>query len=269
MYRDILVHMDGHAAARNRLQFSIDLARRTGARLTGLHVRPPVDVEPVLLAQLDEAVEQRAANLETQARAAAEAFDSELGQSAEASWLSLDGDVVDGVCRCAAFADLVIIGQYEQQPPAQRHPLPVAHSIILHSGRPVLVVPPEHACVLLRRVAISWDRTREAVRAVHDAMPLLLSADSIDIVATKAVDGDSAAALAQHLSNHGCSPLPKVVLPKPQGESEHALWDIILSGDHNLLVMGGSSHPTWHEFLFGGVTRSILMESKIPVLAAA
>ena len=67
MFRDLLVHVDGSDAGRRRLQFAIDLALRTGARLSGLHVMPPPDVPPLYKpSQLDEAV----ANIEASRKCA-------------------------------------------------------------------------------------------------------------------------------------------------------------------------------------------------------
>ena len=88
MFRDLLVHVDGSDARRRRLQFAIDLAQRTGARLSGLHVMPPPDVPPVYKpSQLDEAVANMSLKLALNARAAREAFDEGVGQRlADARW---------------------------------------------------------------------------------------------------------------------------------------------------------------------------------------
>ena len=132
MLRDLLVHVDGSDAGRRRLQLAIDLALKTGARLSGLHVMPPPDVPPLYKpSQLDEAVANKALKLASNARAAKEAFKEEVAQRlADTRWLEADGDVVDGICDRARYADLVILGQYEWQTPHLAHPLPIAHSVV-------------------------------------------------------------------------------------------------------------------------------------------
>jgi nucleotide-binding universal stress UspA family protein len=268
MYRNILVHLDGRADAAGRLRLAIALASRCGAGLTGLHVRPPADVEPAPRFLLDEAVERRTARLEAHAHDAEAAFSREIGQCTRATWRCLEGDVVEGICRCACFADLVILGQSEWLAPAHRHPLPIAHAVIRRCGRPVLVVPADYTGGAPRRVLIGWNGSREVVRAVNDALPLLRSAHSIDIMADATGDDEGGGALARHLADHGCSSTPNVILEKRCDEPRRALSYLVRSGDHDLLVVGGSTRPTWHETLFGGVTRALLMQSKIPVLAA-
>jgi nucleotide-binding universal stress UspA family protein len=268
MYRDILVHVGGDAAARARLRLGAALAIRSGARLTGLHVRPPAHADPAPRRLLDEALERRGETLKAWARAAAEAFDEEVGDCRGARWRSLEGDVVEGIRRCASSADLVIVGESEWRAPAHAHPLPIAHAVIRRCGRPVLVAPDEHVGGAARRIVIGWNGSREAVRAVHDAMPLLLTAESIDIVADGAADDDGGAALGRHIVAHGGSSPPQVIVSRHPGEPRAVRLDRLLSGGHDLLVIGGSTRPAWRESIFGGVTCSILMRSKIPVLAA-
>src|SRR5450756_1772635 len=162
MYRDLLVHVDGSEAGRRRVQLAIDLALRTGARLSGLHVMPPPDVPPLYKpSQLDEAVANMSMNLAADARGTKEVFGEEVAQRlTDTRWLELKGDIVDGICDRARYADLVILGQYEWQGPHVAHLLPIAHSVVLRCGRPVLVVPAVVDSISFARVAIAWDGSR-------------------------------------------------------------------------------------------------------------
>jgi nucleotide-binding universal stress UspA family protein len=121
------------------------------------------------------------------------------------------------------------------------------------------------------RIAIAWDGSREAVRAVHDALPLLRRSQSVQIVtvtspSVEAGDVD-VERLAAHLANHGIT-VGSNVLPVGAAEEQELLRQQIEQGDYDLLVMGGYSHPRWLEFIFGGTTQSILLSSKIPVLVS-
>ena len=273
MFRDLLVHMDGSQAGRRRLQFAIDLALRTGARLSGLHVMPPPEVPPLYKpSQMDEATANMSMKLASNARAAGKAFNEEVAQRlTDARWLESDGDVADGICERARYADLVILGQYEWQGPHVSHPLPIAHSVVLRCGRPVLVVPASVGPISFARVAIAWDGSREAVRAVHDALPLLALSQSVEIVTIippSAVDSeDDAKHLSAHLANHGIKIEAGVIQIRAE-EEPIALRQQIEKADYDLLVMGGYSHPLWMEFIFGGATQSMLLSSKIPVLVS-
>lgn len=272
MFRDLLVHVDGTQAGRHRVQFAVDLAVRTGARLSGLHVTPPAEVaaryKPSLVAEVAAEVASR---LALDARTAATIFSEEAARRlAGASWFEAAGDVVQEITDKARYADMVIVGQYESQGPPETHPLPIAHSIVLRCGRPVLVVPTAVQPSALAQVALAWDGSREAVRAVHDAVPLLRLTGSVQIITmirSSAGDNDSdAKSLSAHLANHGI----KVgnVLQIGFAEEPETLQKQIEQGHYDLLVMGGYSHPMWWEFIFGGATQSILLSSKIPVFVS-
>jgi nucleotide-binding universal stress UspA family protein len=191
--------------------------------------------------------------------------------SIDVSWSQTAGDVASGVSAKARYADLVILGQYEQQGSPERHPLPIAHSVVLQCGRPVLVVPPAARLTELARVAVAWDGSREAVRAVHDALPLLRRAQSVQAVTMRhrdSLDDEvDAKRLTVHLANHGIR-VETDALQVRTIEEHKALRKRIEDGHYDLLVMGGYSHPLWQEFIFGGATKSILLSSNIPILVS-
>jgi nucleotide-binding universal stress UspA family protein len=206
------------------------------------------------------------------AHAAATVFSEEAtGRMAEISWFEAKGDVAQGISNRARYADLVILGQYEYQGSPAAHPLPIAHSVVLRCGRPVLVVPPDIQLSSLARIVIAWDGSREAVRAVHDALPLLRLAQSVQIVTmipTSAMDDKiDTESLLMHLANHRIKCGTDFL--QIMADKEHdSLRKQIEQGHYDLLVMGGYSHPMWFEFIFGGATQSILMSSKIPMLVS-
>jgi nucleotide-binding universal stress UspA family protein len=273
MFRDLLVHVDGSEVGRRRLQFAVDLALRTGARLSGLHVMPPPDVPPLYKpSQVDAAVARLSSKLASIARAAKEAFGKEAAlRLTDTRWFELDGDIVDGISDRARYADLVILGQYEWQGPHVVHPLPIAHSVVSSCGRPVLVVPAAIGSTSFARAAIAWDGSREAVRAVHDALPLLALWQSVEIVTiippTAVERADDAKNLSSHLANHGIRIEPGAVQIRAE-EEPTALRQQLANAQYDLLVMGGYSRPMWLEFIFGGTTRSMLLSSKIPILVS-
>lgn len=269
MFRDLLVHVDGSEAGRRRVQFAVDLARRTEARLTGLHVTPPTEVPPRYKpSRVAEVATKIADTLVADARAAATVFREE---AAGAFWLDAAGEVVNYISEKARYADLVIVGQYEWQGPAQRHPLPIAHSLVVQCGRPVLVVPALARPCGFSRAAVAWDGSREAVRSVHDALPLLSLSKSVDIVTMIPLsadeNGDNPTNLTAHLSRHGIKVAPKALQIRTSDEGR-ALQTEVEQGRYDLLVMGAYSHAMWFEFIFGGPTQSILLSSEIPILVS-
>jgi nucleotide-binding universal stress UspA family protein len=273
MFRDLLVHVDGSEAGRRRVQFAADLALRTDARLSGIHVTPPAEAPPRYKpSRIAAVVADLSAKLALDAQAAAAAFSAEaIGRLTDACWFEAEGDVAQGISNRARYADLVILGQYEWQGSPETHPLPIAHSVVLRCGRPVLVVPAVVQQNALARIAIAWDGSREAVRSVHDALPLLRLSRSVQIVMMippSAEDNEvDAASLLAHLAKHGIEIGAETL--QIRTDDEHAsLRNQIEQGNYDLLVMGGYSHPMWLEFIFGGATQSILLSSKIPVLVS-
>ena len=271
MYRDLLVHVDGSDAGRHRVRLAVQLATQLGARLTGLHVSPPAAVPyKVKPSRVAAGLVNASRRIVADGRRAAVAFREEAkGDLDNFPWLEVGDDVVEGISTCARYADLVILGQYEHQSPAEAHPLPVAHSVLLKCGRPILVLPPLAELTVRGRSVLAWDGSREAVRAIHDALPLLRLSTSVQIVKlTRTENGNpdvDTNSLAEHLIRHDIR-LETSILQSVT-KAEHArLRDQIKQGKYDLLVMGGYSHPAWLEFIFGGATESILASSKIPVL---
>ena len=273
MYRDLLVHVDAGEGGRHRIEFAVDLATRTGARLSGLHVTPTADIPPVYKpSQIEAAVAHAAAELAGQTRAARSAFEAlAVARAADTSWLELAGDVVEGVSGRARYSDLVILGQDEWQEPLEHHPLPVAHSVVIGCGRPVLVVPPGVTSADFVRIAVAWDGSREAVRAIHDALPFLRSATTVHLLTIVTAPDHNAAEdasnLIAHLASHGVTAESKVT-PATRVQEHKALHAAVEQGAYDLLVMGAYSHARWVEFIFGGATQSTLLSSNIPVLVS-
>jgi nucleotide-binding universal stress UspA family protein len=136
MLRNLLVHVDGTAAGRRRVSLAVDLAKRTHAQLSGLHVTPSPEVPPRYKpSRVAEVAATISGYLAADAQAAAAAFGEETKKCrAETSWHEVAGDFVEGICNRARYADLVILGQYECQGAAEAHPLPIAHSVSVYES---------------------------------------------------------------------------------------------------------------------------------------
>ena len=270
MLKDVLVHIDNTSAGVQRLAYALELASRYGAMLTGVHVMPPIDPPTVFKPSLLRSVREELAERHLSDAVGAKAhFDQLIAlRGVTARWIGLAGDMVPQLCEAARFADLVILGQYERQGPGERHPLSLAEGVVLKCGRPVLVVPALAQTAQLHRALIAWDGSREAVRAVHDAVPLLRRATStVEIVTLGNGATPLLEPLSEHLRRHHIKVKSSVHAPA-QDETGLALADRIRSGHFDLLVMGAYGKPAWLEFLFGGTTASALEQTSAPVLVS-
>lgn len=140
----------------------------------------------------------------------------------------------------------------------------VAEELIFESGRPVLIFPDEpkrELAALLTNVAIAWDCSRPAARAVADAMPFLQRAKTVQVftvVDDKVIDKSaSGAMLLKHLETHGIGANLEEL--KSGGRAIEAVFAEHLGlRNVELLVMGAYGHSRMREFVLGGATASIL-----------
>lgn len=146
------------------------------------------------------------------------------------------------------------------------------HDVLRHSGRPVLAVPAASAATLPpRRAVIAWKPTREAARAVADAMPLLSMADAVDVLVVDPVVGEAGhggepgADIAAHLARHGLK-VEVVTRPRMNFSVAYALLDHARMVGADLLVAGGYGHSRLREAMLGGTTRELLQTAHLPVL---
>jgi nucleotide-binding universal stress UspA family protein len=122
-----------------------------------------------------------------------------------------------------------------------------------------------------RRAMLAWDGSREAARAVHDALPLLRLAEEAIVLIVDARDlgarvgPQPGADVAAHLTHHEVRTRVKQVRSDRLGIGELILAQAGEEGA-DLLVMGGYGHSRLREMLLGGVTRHMLEHTTVPVL---
>jgi nucleotide-binding universal stress UspA family protein len=139
---------------------------------------------------------------------------------------------------------------------------------LFHTARPILLVPASGIEGSARTIAIAWNGTAEATRALSGALPLLLNADRIHVMtaATPRIEVETGAALAEYLGWQGliCEVHPMY----PETEVGPALLARAKELGADLLVMGGYGRSRMRERIFGGVTQHMLDHHDIPVLIA-
>jgi nucleotide-binding universal stress UspA family protein len=207
------------------------------------------------------AAAQRRANIAAWLARHAPAFETRHALAAEAA-----GE--KGVVAHARFADLTVLARAEGHAMARRSML---ESVLFHSGRPVLLVPEQwRADSAGERILIAWKPTREAVRAVHDALPLLRAAGSVSIVTVDAVPsprgyGEAPGCdLAAHLARHSVEVEVRHVDGLGRGEAR-ALQDEAHAIGADLMVLGAYGHSRMEQMIFGGVTRELLNQAELPL----
>jgi nucleotide-binding universal stress UspA family protein len=266
--KSILVHVTDSGQAKARVETALAMAMDHNAHLTGLGVNatshiPPYAV-PGIPAQVMADVEARGVAAVESARVDFEAAMKRAGWSERSNWLEGKGNVVDVVGLHARYADLTVIGQQGADGADNLTP----DGLVLQSGRPVLVIP--HVGVkrpVGKHIVVAWNASREAARAVGDAMPVLEHSEMVDIMSIKPEGiGDLPGAdLARHLARHDIKAEAKQSLAS-QIETGDVLLNYVSDSGADLVVMGAYGHSRMREFILGGVTHHMLEHMTVPVL---
>lgn len=174
----------------------------------------------------------------------------------------------------ARYADLAVLPNLPRGSAERLTAHDFFHELLLHSGRPVLVVPPDCAAALPpRRAMVAWKPNAEASRAVHDALPLLRAAEQVEVVVVDPnVDErdhgpEPGADIALHLARHGIRAGVET-RPSMNFSVAYALLEQARRSEAELLVAGGYGHSRLRELVLGGVTRELLQSAHLPVLFA-
>lgn len=269
-YKTIVVHLDSRPRRAERLALAFTLAERYGAHLVGLFALEAARIPSYALAETGQLVVEIERKRRGEEARAAEAEFRQAARRTEASaeWrLSMD-DAAAALQLSARYADLVIAGQPEPQEAAGSR---LAGELVLGAGRPVLFVPyAGRFADAGRRVLIAWNASREAARAVTDALPILTRADSVEVVAF-APGGDHGeipgADLAHYLARHGVKAAASRDLA-PDVEIGARILSRAADAGADLIVMGGYGRSRLRELVLGGATKSILEAMTAPVLMA-
>jgi len=258
----LMVYVEADGVLDQRVRLAASLAERFAAHLiglSGLAVRPPVVANGVVLVDADDNDLMRATLADK-----GNWFLNVAGCDArKPEWRSALDFPTELLAHEARSADLVVIGQKPGPGGPYRSLDPGA--AIVKMGRPTLVVPEKVSSVRGEHVVIGW--SREARRAVRDALPFLQEADSVKIVQVCNVDEEKSAVkhlddLGRYLLRHRIKADYTVMLEQ-KGSGAGQLIRIAEEERADLLVTGAYGHSRLGEWIFGGMTRDLLALSPV------
>lgn len=281
--KDILVYVDQTDRAHVRLRLAADLAHRHGSFLTALFVRERDQAQlderkraelglasAEQLQRLDRGIEGAIDSAAGLLRAELEALARGCGIQAE--WRSVNGALTNVAPQHARYADLCILG-HEVQPGHASIDYGFDEQMLFVGGRPVLFIPPAWSSPTLgRHVAVAWNSSRAAARAVHDALPIIERAERTTVITVNPADFiDRHGALpmeqmVEHLERHGATVHPMRVTKVPPGDIAPTLQSKAREVGADLLVAGAFGQSRLREMLLGGVTNDLLADMRLPIL---
>lgn len=272
-YQTVLVQLDVDAHCAIRVACAASLVAPggvlAGAAMSGVsrllyRGSPTADHDPYLALHL--------AFLRERASAALAAFEQQAGQAGMPAHDArlVDDEAASGLSLEARVADLLVLSQPD--PPSE-----LVAQVLLHAGRPVLVLPVAFAGQTIgQRILVAWDASRAASRALAGALPLLRRASHVELVVCET---DSAASVVRdvrmadalpYLAQHGV----RATLRRQHVDGGRfkrdlvgaALLSVASNGAFDLLVMGAYGQSRLRETLLGGITHSVLDQMTLPLL---
>lgn len=283
--RKILVPLSGEATEAVVLGTAMTVARRFGAQIVGLFVRPdPTEALPYLgdgvSGQVIEQLMQAARESANKASSAARTIFADAATKAglplveesggatmpSARFVDATGHRDDVVAAHSRLSDIVVFGEGNAGAAGGS----TLEAAMMSAGRPVLIAPRECAGEVGRTVVIGWDESAMAAHAVTAALPFLEKAGSVTIlcVGEHTLDPEPGSLLADYLALHGVAAAIHLA-EKLEGRSVGGvLLDQAEKLGADLLVVGGYGHSRLREFIVGGATQHIRSHATIPVLMA-
>ena len=266
-YKSILLNVDIDGPIGPITKIAIDLARRSEARLIGFCAADaplPVTMAPEGAAIAAEVWQQLRDDIKKRFKDLHAEFDSLVAGSVATEWREALDNPNHALVVTSRIADLIITGAAQGASSGDSYRTVDPGTLALRAGRPLLIASSgaEHAPT--GRIVVAWKDTREARRAVADAVPLMAMGDDVIVVTVGSDPDDRTTAgikdVATFLAKHGITARTEVL--KADDESDK-LIDFLSSANADLIVSGAYGHSRIREWVFGGVTRSLLDNTRL------
>ena len=276
-YRSLLVLLDQDHLCATRVQVAMGLARDLDCHLVGLAPTGRVDMPMTLgsaAASLDEFAALAWDTLRDQAEQAAARF-AELCRAAGLKSFEAvidESEAAPSLVHHAHCSDLSLLTQADPDSAEHRGVQACVEQVVLNSARPTLILPyAGRLDAIGSRAMVAWDDSREAARAVKDALPLLRRARQVEVLAWNEAGAGHDKSLRPRLDALQRWLLWQGVVCEVRVETTQIdIADAMLSRaadmSADLIVMGAYGHARWSERVLGGATRGMLASMTAPVL---
>jgi len=274
MFRNILVHIPSERPVRPVIEVAVALTMARRSHLDAVAIGYEsmgavgmlVGSSGAAVAAVVGAEQERA---QERADAAISVFEVEAKQAEIAysvrSFAAIPAEAGQAIGALARLYDMTIVLQPDSSKSGYDNDIP--QEILVNSGGPMLMVPYIHKGPLdTHDIGIAWDGSRLAARALRDAMPFLMGAKAVTVIAVNEEAGEASSdQLVGHLAQRGIAARVQR-LAVERGDVHAAILSIAAERNMGLLVMGGYGHSRLQERILGGVTRRMFESMTVPVL---
>ena len=274
MFRNILVHVPSERPVRPVIDVAVALTIARRSHLDAISVGYEsmsaagliVDGGGAAVAAVMGAEQERA---QERADAAMAVFETEAKLAKIAygtrTLVAVPAEAGQTISAVARLYDMTIVLQPESSKGGYDNEIP--QQILFNSGGPMLMVPYIHKGPLdAHHVGVAWDGSRLAARALRDAMPFLMGAKAVTVIAINEEAGEASSDhIVAHLGRRGIAARAQR-LTTDHSDVQGAILSIAAESSMGLLVMGAYGHSRLQERILGGVTRSMFDVMTVPVL---
>ncbi|HEY1719687.1 MAG TPA: universal stress protein [Magnetospirillaceae bacterium] len=272
-YRVILTCLTDIESAPATLDLGMRVAKQFGTEPEVMHVRAdPASAVPLVGEGMSGAmVEEMLGAAEKHGLELSQALRAKFDEACQkhgstAGWREEIGREDDVVASAGRLSDLVILAR-----PLPNRDLPsplTVNAAILDTGRPLLLVPAKPPAAVASNIAVFWNGSPQAARAVHFALPFLKKAARVSVLAAREEETPTPGeGLVAYLAKHDVTASFRTfVAGGPGGDVGRGLLTEAEKEGCDLVVMGAFTHSRLRQLILGGVTRAVLNSATLPVL---
>jgi nucleotide-binding universal stress UspA family protein len=285
--KNILAIVNDTSGARAALEAALRMAKNLECHVDALHVRPdPVAALPLVGEAMSGTVvdemmgmaEREASVRSKDARAMYDKVIAGAGMMDDGvtsgsggcgvSWLEETGIEEQVVALRACRADMIVIAR--PTPDSETSGLMTLNAALMQSGRPVMVPPSSPPGIAgsvgpFKRIAVFWNGSTEATRAVAAARPFFAAADQVVVLRVEEEEWFAPTEdLEVYLARHDVKAVVCKVLPR-DSRPGRALMTATTEIDADLMVMGAYTQSKLRQLILGSVTGYVMHEAMLPV----
>lgn len=262
---NIMVSLDASSSTTGRVRLACSLAKRFDASLTGVAAQNPL---PISIygkgSYLDnQIIETAAAGARDELSKQEAVFREMTSGYGKAQLRVYEREPLECVVSECARCDLLVARGLDDGDPGDFGQARSPAEIILRAGRPVLVTPSDLDDLPLKCAVIAWKDTREARRAVADALPLLRKTERVLLMTVASMETNAEATEA-YLKYHDVR-FERVELPETTSVAQ-AVTKLVRDEAADLVVAGAYGHSKMRELVFGSLTHELLTTLRTPCL---